>query len=123
MILGAQLAPALGFLEGKRGDHFRAAGWRASRCSASAAYDFHRGVCAIDTVAHKLGFARLFRRISVEVNLLYRRLHLRKKLLVLATVVREVSSALWRRLSALWVASGNMDRLRHMWLRWQPKAA
>eukprot|EP00966_Prymnesium_polylepis_P263364 6083391-Prymnesium_polylepis.1 len=61
MILGVQLAPALGFIEGTRGDHVRAAGWRAARCSAGAAFEVRRAIDAADRLARWSGATKLVR--------------------------------------------------------------
>ncbi|KAL1508530.1 hypothetical protein AB1Y20_004630 [Prymnesium parvum] len=63
MVLGAQLAPALGFVEGTRGDSIRATGWRAARMSASLAYEVCELYDSIETWAHRAGLVRCHRRL------------------------------------------------------------
>lgn len=61
MVLGAQIAPALGFIEGPRGDQIRAAGWRAARCCARLAFDICATFDTMETWAHQSGLTRAWR--------------------------------------------------------------
>ncbi|KAL3893927.1 MAG: hypothetical protein SGPRY_013954, partial [Prymnesium sp.] len=63
MVLGVQLAPALGFIEGGRGDQIRASGWRAARSMARVFFEVHQAWDALETCAHRMGLAKVLRRI------------------------------------------------------------
>mgnify|MGYP007078168491 CR=1 FL=1 len=63
-ILGAQLMPTLGFIEGPRGDRFRAAGWRAAQWTAQGAVSTRQACGAISEEVARSGLRRHVQRVA-----------------------------------------------------------
>lgn len=117
MVLGAQLGPALGFVEGSRGDHVRATGWRVYRMLESMVAEARVTFDSIETWAYRSGLAKSLRRsykyLVAVLSAFVAWTGAKAKWLR----ARELASALCARMHALWWRSGIPEASYRLWSR------
>jgi len=116
-ILGAQLAPTLGFVEGPRGDGFRAAGWRMAVCIDRTA----RRTCstweALSEAMERSVFNKLVRQAWSALKELNKQTRASLRVRVLCRCARRQAGAARRGCQAHWESSGMSARASTLWGR------